>query len=190
MRTRLTALTLACVTALAVAPSGEAADSECPNANAEPDQVSVTDYETALLCVVNETRQQWGRDPFQPQRNLARAAGWHADDMAQNDYFAHTSPDGDSFGDRLDRANFMPSSGRWRAGENLAGGHAAYGTAAQIVEGWMNSPEHRVNLLDFGYTLAGVAVARGWPGTEYPDDDSLTIAMDMGWRTFTLRRSQ
>jgi uncharacterized protein YkwD len=189
MRTWLSAAVLACIAALALASPSYAAGSDCPNANARPDDVSVNEYAASLLCVVNETRREWGRPELDSQRNLARAAGWQADDMAAHDYFSHTSPDGDTLADRLDRAHFIPRSDRWRAGENLAAGRADSGSPVAIVSGWMNSREHRVNLLDPGFTMVGVAASRGWPGSGYSDDDSLTIAMDLGWRTFAPRRS-
>ena len=188
MRARLTALVLICSVALALAPSGEASESRCPGADAGPDQISVSDYAAALLCVVNETRREWGRPPLELHRNLARAAGWQAGDMTQNDYFSHTSPDGETLLDRLDQANFIPASDRWRAGENLAAGHADAASPAEIVDGWMNSHDHRVNLLDPRFSGAGIAASRGWPGPGAPDDDSLTVAMDLGWRTFAPRR--
>jgi uncharacterized protein YkwD len=182
MRNRLATLPAVGLAALAGAAPANAIDSNCPNANAQPDQVSVTDYSDSLLCVANETRREWGRPMLDAQRNLARAAGWKADDMTANDYFSHISPEGVTLGDRLDQANFIPRSDRWRAGENLAGGRGQAGSAVEIVDGWMNSHEHRINLLDPSYTMAGVGVSRGWPGTEYPDNGSLTIAMDLGWR--------
>jgi uncharacterized protein YkwD len=172
-----------CVAGLLVfAGGGQAADSNCPGANTRPDEISVTDYASSLVCVVNETRNEWGRADLSPQRNLRRAAEWHADDMAAQDYFSHTSADGDTFADRLDRANFIPRSDRWAAGENLAAGHGTAGSAAEIVSGWMNSRDHRINLLDPDFRLVGIGVARGWPGSGFGDQDSFTIAMDLGWR--------
>lgn len=183
MQTRLTTATaLACIAGLAVAAQGDAAASGCPDAGATPDQVSVGEYAGSLLCVVNETRRDWGRPPLSPQRNLERAAGWQADDMAERDYFGHTSSDGDTLADRLEQANFIPSSDRWDAGENLAAGHGEAGTPAAIVSGWMQSRAHRVNLLDPGFTMVGIAASRGWPGTEQTDQNSLTVAMELGWR--------
>jgi uncharacterized protein YkwD len=183
MRTpRLTTTALVCSAGLAFAPPVASADSNCANANAEPNELSVTDYASSLLCVVNETRRDWGRSSLGSQRNLKRAAGWQASDMTQNDYFSHTSPDGDTLADRLDRANFIPSSDRWAAGENLAAGHGQMGSPAEIVDGWMNSREHRINLLDPDFTMVGIAASRGWPGPDVSDSDSLTIAMDLGWR--------
>ena len=182
MRTRLTTSTALVSIAFLAFPSQGDADSNCPNAGATPDQVSVDQYADSLLCVVNETRSEWGRRSLVPQRNLRRAAGWQADDMAQKKYFSHTSADGDTLADRLDQANFIPSSDRWDAGENLAAGHDQGGTPEAIVSGWMQSREHRFNLLDPDFTLVGIAASRGWPGSAYADQDSLTVAMDLGWR--------
>ena len=159
-----------------------AAAADCPNADAQPDDISVTDYAASLLCVVNQQREEWGRPDLTWQRNLARAAAWHATDMVQNEYFAHTAPNGQTYGDRLDQANFIPSSDRWRAGENLAAGQGPEGTPASIVTGWMNSKEHRINMLDPGYTMVGISVARGWPAANGPQNDAVTIDMDLGWR--------
>jgi uncharacterized protein YkwD len=182
MRSRLIASSLACAACLAT-PSAALSDaSDCPAANATPDEVSVSTYAASLMCVVNQTRLEWGRDGLWAQRNLIRAGGWQADDMVQGRYFSHTAPDGDTLADRLDRAHFIPRSDRWRAGENLAAGHGEGGTPAAIVSGWMQSREHRINLLDPGFTMAGIGITRGWPGSTAPQDDSMTIAMEYGWR--------
>lgn len=183
MRTRLPTYTaVVCASALAFPAQGDADDSNCPNADATPDQVSVSQYSNSLLCVVNETRREWNRGSLSTQRNLRRAAGWQSDDMTQKNYFSHTSPDGETLADRLDQAHFIPSSDRWEAGENLAAGHDQGGTPAAIVSGWMQSREHRINLLDPGFNLVGIAASRGWPGSGVSDNNSLTVTMDLGWR--------
>lgn len=189
MRTRLAASSVVCAACLSLGSpaAGQSADSNCPNANATPDDVSVSAYASSLLCVVNETRRDWGRRALASQRNLTRAGEWQTDDMVGKQYFSHTQPDGDTLADRLDKANFIPSSDRWSAGENLAAGHQDAGTPAAIVSGWMNSREHRINLLDPGFTLAGIGVTRGWPGSTAPQTDSMTIALELGWRSFSRR---
>jgi uncharacterized protein YkwD len=182
MHTRLTAVSVVCAAGLVLAGGAQAADSSCPRSDARPDNISVDDYAASLLCVVNETRREWGRPSLIRQRNLRRAADWQSDDMVEKDYFSHTSADGDTLSDRLDQANFIPSSDRWRAGENLAAGRGAMGSAQEIVDGWMDSREHRINLLDFGFSLVGIGVSRGWPGDAVSDTDAFTITMDLGWR--------
>jgi uncharacterized protein YkwD len=158
-----------------------AAAADCPGSDSKPDEISVSDYATSLVCVVNEQRRQWGRPQLVVQRNLRRAASWHASDMVDGRYFSHTEQDGTTFVDRLDRANFIPRSGRWRAGENLAAGRGRAGTPAAIASAWMRSREHRYNMLDPGFTMIGVGVARGWPGPGDPDN-AMTVDMDLGWR--------
>jgi uncharacterized protein YkwD len=174
------------IAALAVGGAGlaavPAASAVCPGADAQPGDVSVTGYEASLLCVVNEQRHQFGRRDLTPQRNLRRAAARHASAMVAGGYFAHTSPDGVTFVDRLVRAKFIPSSGRWRAGENLAAGRGTQGTPAAIATAWMNSKGHRRNLLEPGYTMVGIGVARGWPAPGIGQSNSVTIDMDLGWR--------
>src|SRR4051794_33800707 len=183
MHARLAATSAVCAAGFfAVSGAGHAAESDCPGADKRPDEISVTTYASSLLCVVNETRRDWGRPSLATQRNLRRAADWQADDMVEKDYFSHTAADGDTLADRLDQANFIPGSDRWRAGENLAAGRGPAGSADEIVDGWMNSREHRINLLDPGFSLVGIGVSRGWPGDGVSDTDAFTVTMDLGWR--------
>ena len=182
MRTRLAALSV-CVAGLLLVPGGaQAAESNCPRADARPNDISVSDYAASLYCVVNATRREWNRPTLVRQRNLKRAADWQSDDMVEEDYFSHTSSDGDTLSDRLDQFNFIPRSDRWRAGENLAAGRGPMGSPEEIVNGWMNSRDHRINLLDPGFSLVGIGVSRGWPGAGVSDNDAFTVTMDLGWR--------
>jgi uncharacterized protein YkwD len=160
-----------------------AAHAACPNEDALPDQISVSDYATTLLCAVNETRGAWGRPDVVLQGNLIRAANRFAADMVARHFFSHDSPDGETFADRLGAAGFIPSSDRWRwrAGENLAAGEGAEATPGAIVRAWINSADHRVNLLDWGFTMAGIGVARGWPASD-ARSDAITVVLDLGYR--------
>jgi uncharacterized protein YkwD len=184
-----------CAATLAVCGAGlaaaaPAAADDCANANAEPDDVSLAAYAAALVCEVNEQRQAFGRPALSPQRNLDAAAGWHSQDMVGKGYFGHSEPDGDTLLDRLERAHYIPvRSDRWAAGENLAAGNASEGTPASIAEGWMNSSEHRYNLLDPDFTGVGIGVARGWPAPGDDRPNAITITMDLGWRVLNPRRS-
>ena len=72
----------------------------------------------------------------------------------------HTGSDGSSAGDRI-QAN-GGSFSTW--GENVAAG---YRNASDVVDGWMNSPGHRANILNPGFTRIGVAVATSADDTPY-----------------------
>ncbi|MEU6859092.1 CAP domain-containing protein [Glycomyces sp. NPDC046736] len=116
------------------------------------------DTESAVLDIVNRERGSAGCDPLERDSRLDTAARLHAEDMAANDYFDHTSQDGRS---PTDRANAQGYQGG--VGENIAYG---YRDAEAVMEGWMNSEGHRANILNCGYDVIGIGVAdRG--GTLY-----------------------
>ena len=74
--------------------------------------------------------------------------------MVRNHYFDHTSQDGRSPFDRMKAAGFTGGA----MAENIAVG---YGTAAEVVEGWMNSDGHRRNILNCDYTMIGIGYDSG-----------------------------
>ncbi|MBT3155145.1 hypothetical protein HTV45_30445 [Streptomyces sp. CHD11] len=55
-------------------------------------------------------------------------------------------------------AGGRPLAARRTVGENIACGQRS---AAEVVEGWMNSPGHRANILKAGFTHIGVGFAGG-----------------------------
>src|SRR5262249_17896287 len=84
-----------------------------------------------------------------PNDVLARVAQAHAQDMADNDFFDHTGSDGRSTFQRLRDAGY-----NYRlAAENLAAGAA---TPAEAVALWMQSPDHRANILNCALRETGV----------------------------------
>lgn len=102
-----------------------------------------------ILQLVNQKRQQNGLSPVTLQDNLTSAAQTHSVNMALQDFFSHTGQDGSSFSDRVSRTGYNWS----RVTENIAAG---YNTASSVVEGWMNSPGHRANILDANVTQMGI----------------------------------
>jgi uncharacterized protein YkwD len=105
----------------------------------------------AVVDLVNRERAGAGCDPVTTDGRLAAAAQDHADDMAANGYFSHTSQDGRDFAQRI-RAAGYPSPGA----ENIAAGQTS---AESVMEAWMNSEGHRRNILDCSLTAIGVGHA-------------------------------
>ena len=85
---------------------------------------------------------------------LNAAAQAKADDMAKNSYFAHVSPDGKTPWYWIEQAGYAYSN----AGENLA---VNFTDSQDVANAWMNSPEHRANILKANYTQVGTGVAEG-----------------------------
>jgi uncharacterized protein YkwD len=112
----------------------------------------LTSPEAALLKVMNKTRRAHGLRPLRLDPKLLRAARWQSTDMATKGYFAHGA-----FRDRMLSFGVRGP----KVGENLAWGTGSLGTAPVVVQQWLRSPEHRVNLLRPGYRRVGIGAAVG-----------------------------
>lgn len=106
-------------------------------------------YEQEVVRLVNEIRAQNGLGALKANAELSRVARIKSQDMHDKGYFSHTSP---TYGSPFD---MMTSFGiRYlTAGENIAMG---YRTPQSVVDGWMNSPGHRANILNASFTEIGV----------------------------------
>ena len=113
-----------------------------------------------LFNLTNYDRSQLGLHPLHQNPRLAEAAQLKANDMARRGYFSHTTPEGLEPWYWFDAVNYPYGY----AGENLA----LYYTESKDVErAWMESPEHRANLLSADYVDMGIGVATGtYKGTE------------------------
>ena len=72
-------------------------------------------------------------------------------------YFAHNGADGSPLS-RIRRARYIPRYGFWTVGENLAYGSGRMSTPGAIMKAWMNSPEHKANILTRGYKEIGIGI--------------------------------
>ncbi len=115
----------------------------------------VSSVDTAqLLDETNMQRELSEAQPLVISPQLTEAANLKAQDMVENNYWAHTSPDGDSPWKWLRDVDYAYN----QAGENLA---KNYPNATSTVDAWMTSTSHRENMLDPEYTEAGFATAEG-----------------------------
>lgn len=104
-----------------------------------------------VLRLVNQHRAEANLEPVVLNDNLSAAAADHSRDMNELNFFDHVSPVAgkEQFFQRA--ANFGTSA----RSENIALGHP---TAAAVVDGWINSPGHRANILDPLVTRMGLGV--------------------------------
>lgn len=106
-------------------------------------------FEDQVAALVNEQRAANGLSPLTLNQDLSAAARAKSQDMHDNHYFSHTSP---TYGSPFDMLTSFGISYR-AAGENIAMG---YSTPEAVMDGWMNSPGHRANILNASYTQIGV----------------------------------
>ncbi|HHX72468.1 MAG TPA: secretion protein [Clostridiales bacterium] len=106
-------------------------------------------YEEQVVVLVNKERAARGLAPLTLSSKLSDVARAKSEDMRKNKYFAHESP---TYGSPFDMMKQFGISYR-TAGENIAMG---YRTPEAVVQGWMNSPGHRANILNKSFTTIGV----------------------------------
>ena len=120
---------------------------------------SLSNFQTDLMTLINQARassQTCGSTTYPAtaavawNNNLFDAAAGHSADMANNNYFSHTSLDGRTFGQRITAAGYSWSN----IAENIAAGQSS---ASSVMAGWMASSGHCSNIMNSRFT--GVAVA-------------------------------
>lgn len=123
-------------------------------------------FEQRVLELTNENRAAGAVCGGQPQEpagpltmnpQLRCSARLHAKDMADLMYFDHTSADGRTFDQRITQAGYTG----WTIGENIAQGQTS---PEEVVQGWMDSPGHCVNIMNGGFTEIGVGFYEGAGG--------------------------
>ena len=112
---------------------------------------------TEIAAGVNQSRRANGQSSLQFNRQLGQAAMRHACDMQANNFFDHRGSDGSTPQRRVRRAGYNDCI----AAENIAWG---YPRSSQIINGWMNSPGHRRNMLHPRIEEFGVAITEGPKG--------------------------
>jgi Ca2+-binding RTX toxin-like protein len=124
-------------------------------------------FDQQVLKLVNQYRSQNGLRALTLSQELDQAADKYANRMATGDFFSHNDPNGSTPFTRMKAEGYNYS---W-AGENIAAG---YSTPEAVVQGWMNSPGHRANILNANYTHMGLGYA-------YLANDTGTVNYNHYW---------
>jgi uncharacterized protein YkwD len=108
-----------------------------------------------LLDGINVERANAGLAPYAFDSGLSKIARTRVQQMADQNYFAHTDPYGYSMYVEL-LAYFGYDSYAW-AGENLAlNNYASSEAASRAMTSLMNSPTHRANILATDFSRVGI----------------------------------
>ncbi len=129
-----------------------------------PPPVDPATLEAAVFSGMNAQRAAAGLPPLQLDPALAMVARARAHDMAQNGYFSHVSPAGETFVTLMDR-NGVPHS--WCGEITAYNNHPDHQTVAVALADWMASQSHRDNILSPCYGRVGVGVAVAGSGMKY-----------------------
>jgi uncharacterized protein YkwD len=174
---------------------GVGAGDSCGDRDTLPSDSNIDALNASILCLVNGERADNGLPALNHVSQLDQSANGMCQRMITEHFFSHETPDGKTVVDRVEPTGYIPKSGDWVVGENLAWGSGALSTPQAIVNGWMNSPGHRANILAPDYKDIGLAACNGSPspdhqgGTVYVNnfgaksgaDVNATLPSENGW---------
>ena len=124
--------------------------------------------EAQLFDRVNQVRAEHALIPLRGSSELAAVALAHAKDMARRGYLAHESPEGQN---PLNRVTAAGVTGFRLLAENIGSSTVGGDRVEAIVNGWMNSHDHRENVLNPAFNTAGVAVV------DAPDGRTIVVEL-------------
>lgn len=142
-------------------------------------KINTSSLEKQIHTLVNKERQKHGLSQLEWSDALAGIARTHSHDMAKRNYFDHNSPEGHDFSHRYLQQGYSCAVRIGRTihtgAENIAlnnlydsvttvNDEAFYNwnslekIAETTVQGWMNSPGHRKNILTPHWSREGIGV--------------------------------
>ena len=108
--------------------------------------------ESQLVSDSNIIRSKNNIAPLSSNSSLDKAASAKAQDIVNNNYWSHVSKSGKTAWDFIGESGYRYSV----AAENLAYG---FNSSNEVITGWMNSQEHKNNLLGKNYKEVGFGIA-------------------------------
>ena len=137
------------------------------------DKLSLSDFEWEVLRLVNRERYKEGLTLLAMPAALQNACDTRENELVT--LYEHTRPNGERAYTAITDSSFKYRA----AGENIAEGQR---DAAEVMNGWMNSPGHRANILSSNYGYLGVGVINSRPPywvqmfTDIPGFSSVTTS--------------
>ena len=157
-------------------PSGD--DDDKPDITPAP-TFTEEQFAAEIFRLTNVERTKYGKPLVQTNDDLNRAAMQRAKEISVK--FSHTRPDGTDSTSILSEYGIPDDNG----GENIAAG---FTSPQSTIDGWMNSPGHRVALLNTYSTHLGVGVYKSGSTyycvqvfTAYGEKEKLTIDANGGY---------
>jgi uncharacterized protein YkwD len=141
--------------------------------------IVAADLAKRIHTIINMERKRHGLGMLAWSEDLFRIASKHSNDMATRNYLSHDSPEGKGFSDRYQQAAYVCEIRIGRVihtgAENIALSHrynsmttedgiayynwnSAQEIAQKTVDGWMNSPGHRKNILTPHWLHEGIGI--------------------------------
>lgn len=178
LQIRRRTLGIPCVLMAALVFGAMCSDARARQPKSQP-TVAAADLAQDIHAQINRERQSRGLTPLVWSKDLSRIAEKHSRDMASRNYLGHDSADGQDFSYRYRQGKYTceirVGNLIYTGAENVALSHlynsltkeagvtyynwnSPHEIAQRTVNGWMNSPGHRKNILAPHWRHEGVGI--------------------------------
>jgi uncharacterized protein YkwD len=153
----------------------------------EPQKTYLEKLEEKVHNLINVERRNYGLSELMWNNQIAQAARYHSDDMANRDYFSHLSPENHDFSWRYSEVGFncaiYQGDKIYHGAENIQlaissdkdyfadTNDAIENLARDTVQGWMNSQGHKENILTPFFYREGIGISITSDGEIYFTQD-------------------
>jgi uncharacterized protein YkwD len=162
------------------ANTGSAAGNATDVETCTGETIELNSDEKQMLDLHNQTRANNGLPPLCVHPDLTEAARFHSQEMLDKGYFSHDSRNGESVRARLERFGYtFAGHPHWKYGENVSWGSGHLGAADRRFDDWMDSAEHKANILDKNFRDVGIGTRTG---TFEGQDGTKMYTVDFGTR--------
>ena len=119
--------------------------------------IDASSLESQINLKINEIRKQNNLSPLIYDNEVAKIARLHSQDMIINNYYDHVDENGNNVSQRFVNDHYPC----YPAGENIAqvSMDDQQTVLNNIISEWINSPEHKTNILENFYQSEGIGVA-------------------------------
>lgn len=124
------------------------------NTNGSQYTVTIRNMEKILYGRINDIRDTHRLKNLKENQLLSRIARNYSRRMGQENFFSHFDPSGHGIADRVGSEGLSFSF----LGENIAKNCNVRDPVAVALESWMNSKEHRNNILSGKYSETGIGI--------------------------------
>lgn len=128
--------------------------------------------EREIVELINSERNKKNLPSYELNEKLNNSADSKNIDMLSRNYWSHYPPNGQSPWSFLEKADYKYKY----AGENLAKG---FNSSEAVVNGWMQSPSHKENILSKNFEEVGISVATG----SLQNKDTTLVVLHFGSRS-------
>lgn len=124
---------------------------------------NITSSSESLLLEINKVRRQYDLPILIINNELDDLSLEYSKYMAKEEFFAHKDPKNRRLNRRLSQSGIT----FLLAAENLAWVRNGNLVTSEVIEAWLKSKDHKVNLLDAKFTETGIGIASNNKGHYY-----------------------